>query len=71
MASRPVSSHIIKELKFYVDSLPQGQELLFRDVFSYKKWNIICKKIQLPGLKFHDLRNYADTPIMPSRFIFS
>jgi integrase len=56
MASRPVSSHIIKELKFYVDSLPQGQELLFRDVFSYKKWNIICKKIQLPGLKFHDLR---------------
>jgi integrase len=56
MASRPVPSHIIKELKFYVDSLPQGQELLFTDVFSYKKWNTICKKIQLPGLKFHDLR---------------
>jgi len=56
MASRPVSSHIIKELKFYVDSLPQGQELLFTDVFSYKKWNTICNKIQLPGLKFHDLR---------------
>jgi integrase/recombinase XerD len=29
MASRPVPSHIIKELKFYVDSLSQGQELLF------------------------------------------
>jgi integrase len=56
MASRPAPSHIIKELKFYVDSLSQGQELLFTDVFSYKKWNTICNKIQLPELKFHDLR---------------
>jgi len=56
MASRPVPSHIIKELKFYVDSLPQDQELLFTNVFSYKKWNTICKKVQLPSLKFHDLR---------------
>ena len=29
MASRPVPFHIMKELKFYVNSLPQEQELLF------------------------------------------
>lgn len=56
MASRPVPLHVIKELKFYADSLPQGQELLFTDAFSYKKWKTVCNKIQLPDLKFHDLR---------------
>jgi integrase len=56
MASRPVPSNIIKELKFYVDSLPKGQELLFTDTFSYKKWKKVCNRIQLQGLKFHDLR---------------
>ena len=56
MASRPVPLHIIRELKFYVDSLPEGQELLFTDAFNYKKWKMVCNRIQLPGLKFHDLR---------------
>jgi len=56
MASRPVPLPIMKELTFYVDSLPQGQELLFVDAFNYKKWKTICKKTQFPGLKFHDLR---------------
>ena len=56
MASRPVPLHIIRELKFYVDSLPEGQELLFTDAFNYRKWKVICNRIQLPGLRFHDLR---------------
>ena len=56
MASRPVPSDIIKELKFYVDCLPKEQELLFTDTFSYKRWKTVCNKIQLQGLKFHDLR---------------
>ncbi len=56
MASRPVPLQLIKELKFYADSLPQGQELLYVDAFNYKKWREVCNKIQLPGLKFHDLR---------------
>ena len=56
MASRPVPSDIIKELKFYVDSLPKKQELLFTDTFNYKRWKTVCNKIQLQGLKFHDLR---------------
>jgi integrase len=56
MPSRPVPSDIIKELKFYVDSLPKEQELLFTDTFSYKKWKKVCNRIQLQGLKFHDLR---------------
>jgi integrase len=56
MASRPVPLHIIQELKFYADGLPEGQELLFTDTFSYKKWRKVCNKIQLSGLKFHDLR---------------
>ncbi len=56
MASRPVPLHIMKELKFYADSLPQDQELLFMDAFNYKKWKEVCNKIQLLGLKFHDLR---------------
>ncbi|MHC4738662.1 MAG: tyrosine-type recombinase/integrase [Planctomycetota bacterium] len=56
MASRPVPLHIIRELKFYTDSLPEGQELLFTDAFNYRKWKMVCNRIQLPGLRFHDLR---------------
>lgn len=56
MPSRSVPLPIMKELQFYVDSLPQRQELLFPGVFNYKKWKEVCNKIQLPGLKFHDLR---------------
>ena len=56
MASRPVSLDIMQELQFYVDTLPEGQELLFTNAFSHKKWKTVCNKIQLPSLKFHDLR---------------
>ena len=56
MASRPVPLPVMEELKFYADSLPQGQRLLFTNVFNYKKWKKVCKKTQLPDLKFHDLR---------------
>ena len=56
MASRPVPSKIMKELKFYIDSLSEGQELLFVNAFNYNKWKEICNRIKLPGLKFHDLR---------------
>jgi len=56
MASRPVPYDIIKELKRYVDSLPKEQEFLFTNTFSYKKWKTVCNRIQLQGLKFHDLR---------------
>ena len=62
MASRPVPLDIIKEVKFYVDSLPKGQNLLFTDAFSYKKWRKVCNRIQLPSLKFHDLhKTFAST----------
>jgi len=56
MASRPIPSDIMNELRFYVDSLPKEQELLFTDTFSYKRWKTVCNQIQLQGLKFHDLR---------------
>ena len=36
--------------------LPDGQERLFNDRFSTKKWERIRKAIHMPGLKFHDLR---------------
>ena len=61
----------MEELKKYVAKLvPNDGEKLFVDDFNYKLWRKICKKTGLAGLKFHDLRRYADIPIMPSRFIF-
>ena len=30
--------------------------MLFTDKFKHRKWKEICKKIELPDLKFHDLR---------------
>jgi len=43
----------------------------FNDRFNQYRWDKIRHKVGLTDFKFHDLRNYADTPIMPSRFIFS
>jgi len=71
MAERPVPEKIMTELSNYVATLPDGQDLLFADCFSPKKWARIRRKAGLPNLKFHDLRKYADTPIMASRFTFS
>jgi len=56
MAERPIPEQITTELSNYVATLPDGQELLFADRFSPKKWANIRRKAGLPDLKFHDLR---------------
>ena len=56
MAERPVSEQIMTELSNHIATLPEGQELLFADRFSPKKWGTIRRKAGLPELKFHDLR---------------
>ena len=56
MAERPVSEQMMTELSNYIATLPDGQELLFADRFSAKKWQKIRRKAGLPDLKFHDLR---------------
>jgi integrase len=56
MAERPVPEQITTELSNYAATLPDGQELLFADRFSPKKWEKIRCKAGLPELKFHDLR---------------
>ena len=56
MGSRPVSASIMTELTRYVSTLEVGQEKLFGDNFSQKKWKKICAAADLVDLKFHDLR---------------
>jgi integrase len=56
MAERPIPEEIMTELTNHVASLRDGQERLFADRFSPKKWRKICKLAGLAGLKFHDLR---------------
>ncbi len=56
MAERPRPGEIVTELSNYVTTLPDGQERLFTDRFSPKKWERIRKAVKLPELKFHDLR---------------
>ena len=56
MGSRPVSVAAMTELSRYVCDLEPGQEKLFNDNFSYKRWRKICQKAGLSDLKFHDLR---------------
>jgi integrase len=56
MGSRPVPIGVIAELSRYVCELDLGQEKLFNDNFSYKRWRRICQKAGLANLKFHDLR---------------
>jgi len=56
MAERPIPEQIATELSNYVATLSDGQELLFADRFSAKKWDKIRRKAGLPDLKFHDLR---------------
>jgi integrase len=56
MAERPVPEEIVTELSNYAATRPDGQEKLFTDRFSPKKWEKIRKSIDLPELKFHDLR---------------
>ena len=56
MGSRPVSASIMAELTRYVSTLEIGQEKLFGDNFSHKRWKSICKDAGLSDFKFHDLR---------------
>jgi integrase len=56
MPERPIPEPIMTELSHYEATLPDGQEKLFNDKFNPKKWAKIRKIINLPDLKFHDLR---------------
>jgi len=56
MGSRPVSASVITELSKYISGLDAGQEKMFNDNFSHKRWKKICKDAGLADLKFHDLR---------------
>jgi len=56
MAEPPIPESIMTELSNHVATLPDGQERLFNDRFSPKKWERVRKAINMPGLKFHDLR---------------
>ena len=56
MPERPIPDQIMTELANYVATLPEGQERLFTDRFSPKRWEKIRKAMSLPELKFHDLR---------------
>jgi integrase len=55
MPERPIPEQIMTELSNRVATLPDGQERLFTDRFSPKKWERVRKAISLPDLKFHDL----------------
>jgi len=67
MGSRPVPVPIMTELKKYVSGLDPKQEKIFVDCFKQYRWNKIREKLGLGDFKFHDLRNYAEFLIMPSR----
>jgi len=56
MPERPVPEQIMTELSNYVTTLPDGQEQLFTDRFTSKKWNRVRETFGMPDLKFHDLR---------------
>ena len=56
MPERPIPEPIMTELSNQVATFPDGQERLFNDRFSPKKWERVRKAINMPGLKFHDLR---------------
>ena len=71
MGARPVSASIMSEISKYVSRYAVNQEKLFNDKFNSRQWKKICQDARLEGLKFHDLRKYADYLIMPSKFTFS
>lgn len=65
MAERPIPDEIMTELSNHISALPVGQERLFADRFSPKKWRKICRLAGLPGLKFHDLRKTFASLLAP------
>ena len=56
MPERPVPEAIMSELVNHVAGLADGQERLFTDRFSPKKWERIRTALDMPELRFHDLR---------------
>jgi integrase len=56
MPERPIPEEVMTELSNYVATIPDGQEKLFIDKFSVKRWQKVRKAAGLPNLKFHDLR---------------
>ncbi len=56
MGSRPVPLLIMEELNKHISKYDNGQEKIFTDNFSYKKWVKIRERAGLVDLKFHDLR---------------
>lgn len=56
MPERPVPEPVITELSNYVATLPDGQEQLFPNKFSPKRWEKVGSTMGLPKLQFHDLR---------------
>ena len=53
---RPVSDVVMTELANHVTGLADGQERLFPDRFSSKKWDRVRAKVKYPGLTFQVLR---------------
>ena len=47
---------MMTELSNYVAKLPDGQERLFSDKFSPKRWKKVRGVMGMPKLQFHDLR---------------
>jgi integrase len=56
MAERSIPEPIMTELANHVAGLADGQERLFADRFSSKKWDRVRTKVKCPGLTFQVLR---------------
>jgi len=56
MPERPIPEEVMMKLSNYVATIPDGQQRLFADRFSPKRWEKIRRAVGLPNLKFHDLR---------------
>ena len=56
MPERPIPESMMTELSNYVATLSEGQERLFSDKFSPKRWHKVRKAMGLPRLQFQDLR---------------
>ena len=56
MPERPIPEPVMTELSNYVATIPEGQERLFSDKFSPKKWEKVRRAMGLPKLQFQDLR---------------
>ena len=56
MPERLMPEPMMTELSDYVATIPEGQEQLFSDMFSPKKWEKVRKAMVLPKLQFQNLR---------------